>query len=188
MKLFFITLVYFLGMNLQPLFSEVYDEMSSAKICVAYKTTKGMLYVSKVDVIGINCDVRIEKQTRKIRVLIPVEKFDSGHFKRDSEVAFLLGGSEKTPLEFELNLLKDPSPSSVPEKVTGRLWINKSPKDVTLQLSKTSDAIRFVVPTKFSELGVRVDPVGPGGLIAKPQDELVLYGQIPNVLLFKTEK
>ena len=177
-KLFFITAIF-----IQPLLSDVFEKMNPKQICVAYKTTKGMFYVSEVEVVGMNCNVQFQKSNTSIQVIIPVENFDSSNSKRDSEVALILGGSKKMPLRFELLIPKN----SKQETISGKLFIKDSPKDITLNLFQEQNKIRFSVQTKFSTLGITVESVGPGGLIAKPKDELTLYGQVPSNIIFEKE-
>jgi hypothetical protein len=172
---------------IQPLASDVFEILKSDQTCVGYKTTKGMFYITDVDVVSMNCNVQFIKSNSSIQVLIPVDKFDSGNFKRDSEVAILLGDSQKIPIRFEIQIPNGVKIDSIPEKILGKLFIKESQKDITLELSKKSGYIRFQVYTKFSTLGVTVDSVGPGGLIAKPKDELILFGQISEKLIFESE-
>lgn len=168
------------------LLANVFDQFNSNQVCVAYKTTKGMFYLADVDVVGINCSVKVEIRSDKTMIVsIPVQKFNSDNSKRDSEVAIILGGSDLTPLRFEMQIPKDSNLDSIPSTITGKLYINGNANSVTLHLSKTSSTIRFQVKTKFSTLGIKVESVGPGGLIAKPKDDLFLYGQIPSKLIFE---
>lgn len=171
--------------SITSLQADVYNQLKSDTPCVAYQTTKGMFYVSNVDVVGINCSVILVKTNNNIQVTIPVAKFDSGNSKRDSEVAVIIGGADFTPLRFEAKLPVDLKKNEIPPTIIGKLFIKGNENAVTLHLSQSSSLIRFKVVTKFSTLGVRVNSVGPGGLIAEPQDDLILYGQIPMSLIFE---
>ncbi|MBE7411537.1 MAG: hypothetical protein L6Q54_08760 [Leptospiraceae bacterium] len=187
MKFKFTHFFSIMAICIQPLFSDVFNKMNSEQICVAYKTTKGMFFLSEVEVVGINCSVQLKRSDASIQVIIPVEKFDSSNSKRDSEVALILGGSKKTPLRFEFVIPKNSKQDTIPAAISGKLFIKDNPNDITLNLSQVQDKIRFSVQTKFSTLGVKVESVGPGGVIAKPRDELTLYGQVSSKIIFKKE-
>lgn len=176
-------IVSFLSIN--SIQANVYSQLKSDTPCVAYQTTKGMFYVSNVDVVGINCSVTLAKTNNNIQVTIPVAKFDSGNSKRDSEVAVIIGGANLAALRFEAMLPVNLKKNEIPPTINGKLFIKGKENIVTLNLSQSSSSIRFKVITKFSTLGVKVNPVGPGGLIAEPQDDLILYGQIPMSLIFE---
>lgn len=184
----FFSLVFAILFCIQPLLSDVFDKMNAEQTCVAYKTTKGMFYVSEVDVLGIQCNVPIKKSNSTIQVSIPVDKFNSGNSKRDSEVALILGDTEMIPLRFEASIPKEANPDSIPATLAGKLFIKNKPNDIILNLTKEQGVIRFSIQTKFSTLGLKVESVGPGGLIAKPMDDLYLYGQIPYKIIFDKEK
>ncbi|MCZ8157914.1 MAG: hypothetical protein O9264_17470 [Leptospira sp.] len=188
MKKYFIFLTIIGFASLQTLHAtDVFSKMSAEKICVAYETTKGMFFVTNVNVIGINCSVTIEKSEKMIRIIIPVSEFDSGLAKRDSEVSFLLGGPSLVPMRYEFSLPKDIQNSARPI-INGNLYIKEIPNSVILNLSKKENVTQFQFNTKFSTLGVKVNSVGPGGIIANPTDDLIIYGQVPNNLISKSEK
>ncbi|HNC59736.1 MAG TPA: hypothetical protein PKL30_26135 [Leptospiraceae bacterium] len=187
MKFKLINLFGIIAICIQPLLSDVFNKMNPDQICVAYKTTKGMFFLSEVEVVGINCNAQFKKSNTSTHVIIPVEKFDSSNSKRDSEVALILGGSKKMPLRFEFLIPKNSKQDTIPATISGKLFIKDSPKDITLNLSQEQGKIRFSVQTKFSTLGIKVESVGPGGLIAEPKDELTLYGQISSKIIFERE-
>lgn len=162
---------------------KILSELPKGKDCVAYKATKGMFWVADVDVVGVNCAIRVtvrETETdRHLTVSIPVKRFDSGLGARDEHVAEILGGPNLQPMSFSAVLPKNDEDAY---KVVGALSISGQSRQLPIELERVdkTDQWTFVVRTRFGALGLKPPSVGVGGVIAEAQDGLVLFGSARN--------
>ncbi|MEE8484193.1 MAG: hypothetical protein V3S46_06305 [Nitrospinota bacterium] len=159
---------------------EFIKHFKEGRSCVGYKASKKMFFFMDMNVIGINCDIDLARQTdsdgEKIRVEIPVEKFDSGIGIRDDYVADLLGGSGKMPIVFETFI----GTSHIPSELTGTLFIRNESYPVVLNLEnlerQDGESVFFILESTYENFDIKVRRVGPGGFIVSPKEKLTLFG------------
>lgn len=164
------------------------SSLNSEKDCVGYKTTKGMFLVTSVDVIGTTCEFAMTfqpsvKGNLKIRVEVPVDRFDSGNGKRDREVANILGGEQKAPMVFEAEVPSDfRNYLTTEQTIKGTFKVlgeeHQLALTMTVRRDGASEKLLFQAKTAFSALKLKVPNVGPFGMVASPRDEVLLFGQI----------
>lgn len=160
--------------------AQIIAGLPASQRCVGYRTIKGMLWFADAEVVGTACGAPIaiaqEAHGRTLRVTLPT-RFDSGNGRRDAHVAELLGSE----LAYEAAMPERPA-AELPETIelAGTLVVQgrRVPLPVALRRLSGGD-YGFSVSTTFSALGVDVPPVGPGGMVARPRDDLTLFGRIP---------
>jgi polyisoprenoid-binding protein YceI len=164
------------------------DIFKSADHCVAYKTSKKMLFLFTPAVIGKNCGATAslewnsENTKAQIKIVIPVDRFESGPGPRDGHVAEILGGKNLNPMVFNSQFIERSSLANLFKNgsmpIVGNLEINGEGHDVTFTSTVVDRGEKKIIiallETSFSELEVTVPKVGPGGIIAEIKDELEL--------------
>lgn len=149
------------------------------KTCVGYKTTMTLFLTTDLDVVGKNCSVTTRATAMdNLKIIIPVDKFDSGDTDRDEQVARILGGAGKRPLVFETSRpgLAQLSGSRFVSK--GALTVNNQRLKLDITFVKEGrDIYSFQAASSMGQLGITIPKVG-WGLIATPSDELVLFGRV----------
>ncbi|MDH4120818.1 MAG: YceI family protein [Deltaproteobacteria bacterium] len=177
--------------GITPAWAEPQTVFTPAEHCVAYRVTKGTLYVSKAEVIGRNCKVKTAlKQTRdgkhwQVVVTIPVAEFDSGTGRRDSKVREWMDAQNHPDILFTSRPLTSAEISGALRagkmNLEGELTVRGKAKPITFALSiqskDGSTLISASAPARFSVLEIPVENIGPGGFIANLPDDLELLGQ-----------
>ena len=165
---------------------------NSSEHGVAYCTTKGTLFSRSAQVVGKNLDVDAKMSwsdvgdRTQIEVSVPLNAFKSGSKKRDKHVAEILGSPAFTGISFKSDWLGTEMLCDSIERgetsLQGTLEIKGEGYPVSFDLEFQSISSSAVVMgslgTTFSELNVSVPKVGPGGMIAKPHDNLMLFVQL----------
>jgi hypothetical protein len=160
--------------------AELIDGLPQGQLCVGYRTVKGMLWFADAEVVGTVCGAPIViapvDEGRTLRVTLPT-RFDSGNGKRDAHVAEILGPDMafEAPLP---DLWEAGLPPAIELAGTLLLQGRRIPLPVVFRQLPGGD-YGFSVSTTFSALGVNVPNVGPGGMVARPRDDLTLLGRIP---------
>ncbi len=162
----------------------------AGKACAAWKTKKTMFLFRHLEPVGMNCSVRAGVETlgtvKRLRLAIPIAKFDSGQKSRDAEVVKILGGAAQPELEFlsrayttsEWESLRT-TPAAA---VEGALRIGGKDFPVTAPFALVGEgadaaAVGSFV-TSFSAFAI-VPPAVGGGLVAQVQDYLELHYRVP---------
>lgn len=160
------------------------------KTCAAWKTKKTMFLFRKLEPVGMDCAARASIETlggvKRVRVLVPIAKFDSGEPSRDKEVLKILKADAQPELEFlsrgytaaEWDALAHTRAAAV----EGTLKIGGKEFPVTAPFSFVGEgpdaaAVGSFV-TSFSAFEIKPPAVG-GGLVAQVQDYLELHYRIP---------
>lgn len=166
------------------LFALTLCQVSFAQSSVSWKTSKRMFLLSTQTPVGINRAVEVQtgiKDTRYIRLLIPIDKFDSGEPERDQEVLKILKADIQPKLIFSTSLLKSAEYERLVRgdinEIDGTLSIAKIEHPVTVKITRTGNFLVGTIKTKFTTFGI-TPPKVAGGLVAKVNDELELVGRI----------
>lgn len=154
------------------------------KDCVAWKTKKAMFFVKVKDPVGINCKIKIETIPEgaklRVKVLVPVNGFDSGESMRDSEVVDILKGDKFPNLVF-LSEPLDPKEwkTGTPTSLAGILNVAGNDTPISLQVKKepTKNLVNGSVVSKFTTFKVEPPSVA-FGVMAKIDDYLELHFQV----------
>jgi len=159
------------------------------KSAVAWHTVKKMFFLKTLEPVGINTEIQAEVVStgdiRMIRVLIPVDKFDSGEPSRDKDVVKMLKGDVQPNLEFtSLEMSKaqftDLTNGKL-EAISGTLKIGgqEYPVDFSVSVAGTGQdqIIDGSIFTTYSHFDIKPPSVA-GGLITKAKDELNLFFHI----------
>lgn len=155
--------------------------------CVAYRTSKSMLFVSHAEIIGRNCDVTASLLTRegeaepRIVVEVPIEKFKSRNFLRDRSVADILQAKTQAELRFTSQPLDAESfretASAGRIDISGTLTIGGRDFPLDFPLEVVEHQGRHFVKGRLSSTFAAFDvevPTVAGGLIARPHESLEL--------------
>ncbi|MEM8484854.1 MAG: YceI family protein [Bacteroidota bacterium] len=159
---------------------------------VAYCTTKGTLFKRNAVVVGKNLDIAARltwsatADQAQVEVAVPVRSFRSGSKKRDKHVAEILGAPEHARIHFRTEWL---DADMLCESVVQQNWMLpgslelkgiRFPVDFNLQFSSATSIpiVKGSLQTTFSTLSIEVPSVGPGGMIARPHDDLQLFVQL----------
>lgn len=159
--------------------------------CVAYRTTKDILFALDAEIIGRNCDVKASlvrsggEAGPSIVVEVPIESFRSRNFMRDRSVSDLLGAKTQPDLRFTSSPID--AEALREEIATGRLTVTgvltiggkDFPLEFPLELTE-HEGKHFVsgrLPTTFAAFDIQV-PTVAGGLIARPHESLELVVQL----------
>ena len=156
--------------------------------CVAYRTTKKMFFLFTVKVVGKSCDFQAKldwsKDGKDIRLLLVLhtDKFESGINKRDRHITEILGGNSNQDIRLDTGWIKADyvmeSANDKPIKIPAVLGVGgrKFPIKVNVKVERNGfvTIASGVIKTLFSNLQVKVPPVGPAGIIAQPSDQLDL--------------
>ncbi len=114
---------------------------------------------------------------------MPIQSLNSGSRKRDKHVAKILGAPEYASIHFRTEWLEA---GVLCERIAQRNWVvpgnlvlkgTHFPVDFELEFSAAASNLIAAgsLKTTFSRLGVEVPSVGPGGMIARPHDNLDLF-------------
>ena len=122
----------------------------------------------------------------QVEVSVPLQSFKSGSKKRDKHVAEILGAPDFTSINFSTEWLEAEmlceSISQGSFALPGSLEVKGTRFPVIFDLQFSSVNARGIVKglleTTFSDLNVTVPKVGPGGMIAKPHENLKLFVQL----------
>ena len=170
--------------------------------CLAYKTQKTMFFFAGVKVIGKSCEVNAEihwndtGEQAQVEVSAPVTSFDSGNYFRDGDIPEILRADLTPNIRFistwqsrtDLQKMLDNQRT----EVSGNLEVagNVFPVKFDLNFNKQSGfvLIEGKLITSFSALKVEVPTVGPGGLLAKPEDYLELLVHLRSDKISGAEK
>jgi polyisoprenoid-binding protein YceI len=155
--------------------------------CVAYKAEKVMLFVSKSEVIGRNCDISAQVLPEvgglyHIEVIIPLHSFSSGDVERDRDVAKILKESERPEMTFRTKAMNAADWKKLFAKpafeIEGELTIGAKAYPVKLQshyISKDESAeIEGLAKVRFEDFGIS-PPKVVAGIVAKAKPEFELY-------------
>lgn len=154
------------------------------KDCVAWKTKKAMFFVKVKDPVGINCKIKLETipegNKLRVRVLVPVNGFDSGEPSRDSEVVDILKG-DKFPNIVFLSEPLDPKEwrTGNPTSLAGTLNVagNDSPLTLVVKKESAKNLVNGMLVSKFTTF--KIDPPSVAlGVVAKIDDYLELHFQV----------
>jgi polyisoprenoid-binding protein YceI len=160
------------------------------KTCAAWKTKKTMFLFRKLEPVGMNCAARASIETlggvKRVRVLVPIAKFDSGEPSRDKEVLKILKADAQPELEFlsrgytagEWDALAHTRAAAVEGtlKIGGKEFPVSAPFSFVGEGADAAAVGSFV--TSFSAFEIKPPAVG-GGLVAQVQDYLELHYRIP---------
>lgn len=162
--------------------------LTSGQHCVAWRTAKTLAMVKRAEAIGTNCSITVQASSAgggkyQAKVIVPIRAFNSQEKDRDKEVLNILKANQQPNLEFTtLPLTLDQWKGMLSRgqgAVRGTLKIGgKSyPVNSVAKVRKSGSNIEVygVVKTKFTSLGIPAPQVGPGGSIAKVDDELELH-------------
>jgi polyisoprenoid-binding protein YceI len=151
--------------------------------CVAYWTSKRVMLVRTVGVIGKNCDVAARLHWRDddaatVEVVVRADRFDSGNARRDRDVARILDAARNPEIRFgagpiragEVRRLEAGNRVAVP----GYLEVAGRRHAVEFAVRLQGDVVSGEARTTFAALGLEVDRVGPGGMVADPAEDLAL--------------
>ena len=119
----------------------------------------------------------------QIEVSVPLQSFKSGSKKRDKHVAEILGAPDYTGISFNTGWIEaDMLCESISQGnmvLPGSLEVKGTRFPVNFDLQFSSVDAKLIVEgslkTTLSELEVEVPKVGPGGMIAKPHEDLELF-------------
>lgn len=155
--------------------------------CVAYKAQKVMLFVSKSDVIGKNCDIAAQVLPEvgglyHIEVIIPVRSFASGDADRDKDVAKILKEGERPELTFRTKAMTADAWKALFAKgefdIDGDLSIGAKAYPVKMAshyIAKDDAAeVDGVTKVKFEDFGI-VPPKVVAGIVVKTKPDLELH-------------
>lgn len=155
--------------------------------CVAYKAEKVVLFVSKSDVVGKNCDVSAQVLPEvgglyHIEVNIPVRSFNSGDSDRDQDVMKLLKADERPEITYRTKALTAEQWKALFAKtefdLEGELSIGG--KTFPLKVQSTylpkGDAAEVdgIARVKFKDFGID-PPKVLGGVAARAKPDLELH-------------
>ena len=155
--------------------------------CVAYRTTKDVLFRFDAEVVGRSCEVAAALVLPeagggpRVVVTVPVRSLKSGNVMRNKTVSDLLGAETQPDLRFTSNPLDVATLRS--DLADGRFVLpgtlsmggREFPVEFPLELA-ASDGQRAVLgrlATTFEAFEVEV-PTVAGGLIARPHEDLEL--------------
>jgi polyisoprenoid-binding protein YceI len=155
--------------------------------CVAYRTSKGMLFSSNTEVLGRSCEVTASLVTDpggappRVVVGVPVASLDSDNFMRDRAVSDLLGADAQPDLRFTSSPLDAASLRTGVAQgrfvLPGTLRIGGTGYPVEFPLEVVEHGGRHYVKgqldSTFEAFGVEV-PTIAFGLVAKPHEDLTL--------------
>ncbi len=153
---------------------------------VAWKTSKKMFMVKKVEPIGVNTAVTITKkildnQQFQIRLDVPINKFNSGEKGRDEAVLEILQAEKQASLIFISNPLDfdrfDQILAGKTKVIAGQLKIAGRNKQVTFELKKNGAFLDGTMKSTFTHFGIKPPSVA-GGVVAKVQDDLKLLAHL----------
>lgn len=154
--------------------------------CVAYKVEKVVLFISKSEVVGKNCDISAQVLPEvgglyHIEVIIPVRSFNSGDADRDKDVADILKADQKPEMTFRSKAMTADQWKALFTKgdfeVEGELSIgNKSyPLKLHSKYLTTDDGAEVdgIAKVRFSDFDIS-PPKVVGGVLAKAKPDLEL--------------
>lgn len=174
----------FITQSILVLFALVWMPETFAQSSVSWKTTKRMFLLSTQTPVGINRAVEVQtglNDNRYIRLLIPIDKFDSGEPERDQEVLKLLQANIQPKLIFSTSLMRQAEYDRLVRgdinQLDATLSIAKIEHPVTVEITRTGNFLVGTIKTKFTTFGI-TPPKVAGGLVAKVNDELELVGRI----------
>ena len=155
--------------------------------CVAYRTTKHVLFIVNAEIIGRNCEVsaRLDRSEEgcdpRIVVELPIESFNSRSARRDRAVANLLGVKTQPELRFSSNPID--VEALRPDIARGRFRLpgiltlggKDFPLEFPLEIVEREGRhyVKGRLATTFAAFDVVV-PSAAGGLIARPKEALEL--------------
>lgn len=179
-------LLFALGIGLLsfPAYSRHKEEwpkqFSSEEHCVAYKTKKTIMLISRAIVFGKNCSMKIslldKKEGQFVQIDIPVSEFHSGEKARDEAVPELLGINKEGSIFFTTQLPKKLNSLGDHFTINGNLQIGDKAHNLSIPVTNKNDQFTGSVTTSFTQLGLEVPSVG-GGIVAKVEDRLELLFQ-----------
>ncbi len=160
------------------------------KACVAWKTSKRLFLVKRLDPVGVNCAVTVEavteKDSRRLRVRVPIAAFDSGDLKRDSHVAQILGAETRPELVFLSRPLAAKDWAALREGKTpeleGVLAVRGADYPVTLSVAVAGGTVSGSARTSYRAFKLEPPSVA-GGIVAKVAEELELLYHLPLALV-----
>lgn len=155
--------------------------------CVAYKAEKVMLFVSKSEVIGKNCDISAQVLPEvgglyHIEVIIPVHSFNSGDADRDRDVMTILKSSERPELIYKTKALTADAWKALFAKndfdIEGELTIGAKSFPVVLHSHYKAESgqpeIEGMAKVHFADFDIK-PPSVMAGVVAKAKPDLELY-------------
>ena len=159
--------------------------------CVAYRTTKDMLFAKNVVVVGLSCEISATlvsssgESGPRVVVEVPIKSLKSGNFLRNSSVADILDAETQPNLRFSTEpldvetLRRDIATGSF--VVKGQLIIAGVEHAVSSPVEIIEfEGRRFVrgrLSTSFADFGMET-PTAAGGLIARVHEQLDLLVHI----------
>lgn len=188
-RLFKVSVIFIAGLLGYQLFGNVELEVTFPRneVCVAYKTNKSMIFQDSVDVVGLNCKIKLKKEEKngKVRVYvqIPLDSFDSGEKGRDQFVFDYLKGKENPSLKFTSREYSAAAFAGIlraqNSSLSGSLTIGSESSPVEFRLEKKGGIIVGKMVTSFTHFQLEPPVVGPFGMVAALKDEIELYLQAP---------
>lgn len=158
--------------------------------CVAYKTNKSMIFQDSVDVVGLNCQIKVSTTNNngkiKVKASIPLLGFDSNSKGRDDFVREFLKEKIKPNLEFtsreytNSELSRFINQSAAPKNlfIDGHMTIGDDSFPVRFELQKSDGGLTGLMVTSFSYFHLQPPVAGPFGAVANVQDYLELHLQV----------
>ncbi|MCB1172558.1 MAG: YceI family protein [Leptospiraceae bacterium] len=158
-------------------------QLQAYTACASYEVRKDVALLQTVSVTGKNCALRLElteKGAQKhIQVRIPVAALTSGNARRDRHVQEILGAE----LFFQAAVAGD----FLARLGTGHLVVDGTIRlkgqnyPIAFQMQRQGANLTGVHQGTLTALGIKPPVAGPGGLIARAHDALVLRVVILNV-------
>jgi len=151
--------------------------------CVAYWTSKRVMLVRTVGVIGTNCAVTARVRWRgdgsaAVEVVVPADGFDSGNGRRDRDVARILDAARHPEIRFGAGPLRASQVQRLEAGqhvlIPGYLEVAGGRHAVEFAVRIDGRVVTGEARTTFAALGLEVDRVGPGGMVADPDQDVAL--------------
>ena len=150
---------------------------------VAWAASKRMMF-SHSDPVGVNKAATAELSATAtaayvVKVLIPIDKFDSGTPSRDKEVVKALGGEAQPVMVFESTTLTAKDLAALRATggiLAGTLTLNNKAHPIQFTVTADGKTVAGEAQLKMSALEVKA-PSFVGGLVMKVADEVGLYFQ-----------
>lgn len=150
---------------------------------VAWQANKRMMFSRSMPV-GVNKVATVEigaagKDSFVVKVLIPIDKFDSGAPSRDKEVLKALGAPAQPAMAFESATLTAKELSALRAAggtLAGTLTLNNKAHPIQFTVTADGKTVAGEAHLKMSALDVKA-PSFVGGLVMQVADEVDLYFQ-----------
>lgn len=165
------------------------DFFSEGEHCVAYSTSKTILYVTDLTVVGKNCAIDVSAKRTGSMVVVtlkaPLKNFDSGISARDRDVVEILKGNIRDHLLFVSEPFSDAAIKATRAgdtiKIKGKLTIGNDEFPIETIVTVVGEgpnlSVTGGIQTTYSAFGMKPPSIA-GGVVADVHENLALHYRI----------